>query len=376
MQRAGQSAHWKTVHRHMCKTLNKSLSSSSFQGLMQHERLDALLLSHLLATHHKFLKNSPSPKNEKLELLDVFLDLLPHDQPPATPPVVEMNFARFPQNTVDAIYSRFSNNNFVIHSHLDQVGHGIFPLASRLFNHSCAPNAIMAFTFEDNGQPPRMLVRALRDIKDGEEITVPYFDPALPYQRRQEICQFSYGFVCRCPLCEFSKRIVPISEPPKDEDKEEQATFERLLCQLAFSNSNSATIDWPRAPLLPSLPGQLTPIFHEDYLPRLSKRFRDAAHDGPYDLALTKGMALLAAYMIIYPPYYPQTGTHLLELAKTAWNMTISDQVTKEGEADMLKSSRRFLELASQTLAILGKEGDEGYGPAADCAALRALLES
>lgn len=170
MQRAGQKQHWKLVHRHICKNLNRSLSSNSFQGLMQHERSDALLLSHLLATHYKFLKPSPSPKDEKPELLSLFLDLLPHDSPSATPPLVEMDFSRLPQGAVDDIYSRFSNNNFVIHSHLDQIGQGIFPLASRLFNHSCSPNAIMTFSLGNNGQAPRMRVRALRDIKGGEEV--------------------------------------------------------------------------------------------------------------------------------------------------------------------------------------------------------------
>ncbi len=170
MQSPGQKQHWKIVHRHMCKSLNSFLSSTAYQGLLQHERLDALLLSHLLAEHHKLLKITPSSKDEIPEMLSIFLDLLPFSSPPSTPPVVDMDFPRLRQNTVDDVYSRFQNNNFVVHSHLDQVGHGIFPLASRLFNHSCSPNAIMAFNFGDNGQAPRMLVRALRDIKRGEEV--------------------------------------------------------------------------------------------------------------------------------------------------------------------------------------------------------------
>jgi len=338
---------------------------------MQHERLDALLLSHLLAEHHKLLKITPSSKDEIPEILSIFLDLLPFSSPPSTPPVVDMDFPPLQQNAVDDVYPRFQNNNFVVHSHLDQVGHGIFPLASRLFNHSCSPNAIMAFSFEDNGQAPRMLVRALRDIKRGEEITVPYFDPALPYKRRQEICQFSYGFVCDCTLCDFSKSLVPAPEPPKNEDRLDG--FERSLCQFTFPNLK---IGWPREPLLASLPQPLSPIFHEDYLPDLSKRFRDAAHDGPFELALTKGLALLAVYMIIYPPYYPQTGTHLLELAKTAWNMTIRGEISDRDTADILNTSRKFLDLALQSLSILGDEGDEGSGPAEDSIALRALLDS
>lgn len=69
---------------------------------------------------------------------------------------------------------------------------------------------------------------------------------------------------------------------------------------------------------------------------------------------------------------------HLLELAKTAWNITIREQVPKQAEASsaMLQSCQKFLDLATQALDILGEEGDEGYGPAEECTALRALLES
>jgi SET and MYND domain-containing protein len=70
---------------------------------------------------------------------------------------------------VREIYARFGNNNFVIHSHLTTFGHGVFPLASRLFNHSCLPNAAAKYTLSASNVP-RMDVVALRDIAQGEEV--------------------------------------------------------------------------------------------------------------------------------------------------------------------------------------------------------------
>jgi SET and MYND domain-containing protein len=67
------------------------------------------------------------------------------------------------------IYSRFHNNNFTIHSHMSTVAHGVFPLASRYFNHSCVPNAAPKYILTP-AQPVTMEVVALRDIELGEEV--------------------------------------------------------------------------------------------------------------------------------------------------------------------------------------------------------------
>lgn len=72
---------------------------------------------------------------------------------------------------LDELYSRFGNNNFAIHSHLVSVAHGIFPLASRLFNHSCVPNAAAKYIFTES-EPPCMEIVALREIRPGEEVSI------------------------------------------------------------------------------------------------------------------------------------------------------------------------------------------------------------
>lgn len=87
-----------------------------------------------------------------------------------TPPICPMGSNDvLMEGILDDIYSRFGNNNFAIHSHLVSVAHGVFPLASRLFNHSCVPNAAAKYIFAES-ESPRMDVVVLRPIKEGEEV--------------------------------------------------------------------------------------------------------------------------------------------------------------------------------------------------------------
>jgi hypothetical protein len=67
------------------------------------------------------------------------------------------------------LYSRFGNNNFAIHSHLSAIAHGIFPLASRLFNHSCLPNSAPKYIFSPS-EGVKMEIVALRHISPEEEV--------------------------------------------------------------------------------------------------------------------------------------------------------------------------------------------------------------
>ena len=135
-------------------------------------------------------------------------------------------------------------------------------------------------------------------------MTIPYFDPALPYQRRQEISQYSYGFKCACSYCEFYESIK--SAPEHVANGAEGASAEQALCQYAFPGS---TLRWPPRALIYTLPQELHFVLHKDYLPQTSRVFKDAAHEGHYELALRSGVTLLAVYMALYPPLYPQTGS-------------------------------------------------------------------
>ncbi|GLB38322.1 putative adenylate-forming reductase, a natural product biosynthesis enzyme that resembles non-ribosomal peptide synthetases, yet serves to modify one substrate, rather than to condense two or more building blocks [Lyophyllum shimeji] len=361
-----QSVQWNDHHRRLCKIYHQFSSSTAFQSLAPHAKLDALLLAHLLA--HTSVSSQASLQNNSSPI-SVFRSLLPGPNSgdfnlpiPNLKPAVS-------RQTAESLHSRFHNNNFAVHSHLTTIGHGIFPLASRLFNHSCYPNAAAKYIFTLAGAV-NMEVVALRDIFPNEEICVPYLDPAL-IQSRQQIFNFTYGFRCTCPSCQEMQHLGDIPAPPTEPEE---------LSSIAKTLRNFVGLD-PPLKVLPSKPKEAVPhlllcVFHETYLSNLSETFSKSSHEGQYDLALDAGVTLLGAYIMIYPPNYPQIGMHLLELAKTAWNMLISTGETGSDTTHaMTERVRDFLNLGRKVLMVYGAEGDEG-GPLQEVETLQSLLNA
>ncbi|KAJ7935654.1 hypothetical protein B0H13DRAFT_1949076 [Mycena leptocephala] len=368
-----QTLQWQSHHKRICKRFNKYTSSLGFQALAAHEKLDALLLSHLVAQLDGVDANDD-------RLTDI-ISLLPGPVELPLPPIVYSS--RIAESVVREIYSRFGNNNFVIHSHLTTFGHGIFPLASRLFNHSCLPNAAAKYILSPSN-PPKMEVIALRDIALGEEICLPYLDPAL-LQSRQQIFQLTYGFECRCLSCIFFEKAGPIPSPPT-EPSDRDALAIKLMQFMKSTPYDGLTLTTGS----PSFPSDLLAIFHESFIAYVAETFRNASHDGEYATALDSGKTLLALYRLIYPPNYPQIGAslfpspfeisyggqgmHLLELAKTYWNSIVSGNMDTTAESIVKRECWTYLNEAKDILQILGAEGDED-GPLVEISTLETLLQ-
>ena len=163
----GQTFHWKLNHKRICPTYNTHLASAEYQALPPHQQLDSILLSHTLAEMSllptPYLPEPDSPAS-------VLLSLLPHPSESIDAPPVCQIKPPPPTLLANKLYARFGNNNFAIHSHLTTIGHGIFSLASRLFNHSCVPNAAAKYHFSPWARSVTMEVVALCDILPGEEV--------------------------------------------------------------------------------------------------------------------------------------------------------------------------------------------------------------
>ncbi|KAJ6508777.1 hypothetical protein C8R45DRAFT_968677 [Mycena sanguinolenta] len=351
-----QTLQWQCHHRKICKRFAKFEASLPFQALAPHEKLDALLLSHLVA-------QLDGPDDDRISTIT---SLLPGPVELPLPPTACS--PRIPESMVREIYSRFGNNNFVIHSHLTTYGHGVFPLASRLFNHSCLPNAAAKYVLSES-EVPGMEIVALRDIAPGEEICLPYLDPAL-IQSRQQMFQLTYGFQCRCPSCLFFENMGPIPDPPADNDKRDDLA-RNLMQFVAATPHNGLTLTTDDL----SFPSDLRPVFHESFVAYVAQTFRDASHDGPYATAISSGRTLLALYRLIYPLNYPQIGMHLLELAKTSWNRIVSENIDLMAERAAKQECQVYLQGAKDVLQILGPEGDED-GPLVEINTLESLLDS
>eukprot|EP00960_Hanusia_phi_P007857 224857-Hanusia_phi.AAC.1 len=105
------------------------------------------------------------------------------------------------------------------------VGIGLFPIAA-LMNHSCSPSCVQSF----HGR--RMQLRALRDIEEGEELTLSYIDPAEPLVVRQEELRKRYFFSCTCNMCEGEEAETKDREKTRllaGASKEEERKVDGLL---------------------------------------------------------------------------------------------------------------------------------------------------
>lgn len=166
----GQTLHWRT-HKKYCKNINTFCASHQFNQLEFHEREDALFLTHLLAecsARGTEMKEGSDPG------LSIFMSLLPgpvagKDAPPTCPLLTSQR----PVHTASELFLRCGNNNFSIHSHLTTIAHGVFPLASRLFNHSCVPNAIAKYRIVPATEVVIEIV-AIQDIAMSEEVRTIY----------------------------------------------------------------------------------------------------------------------------------------------------------------------------------------------------------
>lgn len=142
-------------------------------------------------------------------------------------------------------------------------------------------------------------------------MTIPYVDPALSFNARKDALQSRYGFICDCSWCEFAQhRLQRIPAPPPRKSAELQALEFELRAFVFGGDATTETL--PITPdFFDTLPARLYSLLHESYLPALSEIFSDTSHDGPHDVALLSGRTLLALYLVIYPPRYPQIGERL-----------------------------------------------------------------
>lgn len=349
-----------------------------------HKRADAALLFYLT---HSISKAEREAFGITVDFLDqpsplkIFLSLLPWDDG------TDIHRSSSEGSLAEALESRFRNNNFMLHSHLDPpFAHGAFPLASRTLNHSCTPNAVPKFILR-GGYPPTMEVIAISAIRSEEEVTIPYHDPAIPVKERRQALFTNYNFNCSCALCVWSldSRLdeeSSTSELPRDPSMLQ--SFNAAVQEFSLPPRLSGEA-WllSQQDLFKSLPKNLVPAFNPSYLPALSEAFSRASHEGdkPQD-GLEVGRTLLALYRIIYPPGFPLNGLHALELCKVVWNAVcigpseaskLTTAQVRLWEEKMLESARGYLSVAEGVLHCYGIEGDVG-GPIAEIETMRKLL--
>ncbi|XP_061742294.1 N-lysine methyltransferase SMYD2-like isoform X2 [Nerophis ophidion] len=94
-----------------------------------------------------------------------------------------------------SLFSQVSCNGFTIEDEeLFHMGTAVYPDLA-LINHSCLPSVIVTYS------GTRADVRAVKDMKPGDEVLISYIDLLYPTDDRNQRLRESYYFTCDCQEC-------------------------------------------------------------------------------------------------------------------------------------------------------------------------------
>ncbi|RPA91728.1 hypothetical protein L873DRAFT_1751528 [Choiromyces venosus 120613-1] len=104
-------------------------------------------------------------------------------------------------------------------------GSGIWIMPSYM-NHSCWPNSVRSFLGD------LLIVRAARDIPEGEEITTDYLQSESRVEKRQKLFRSQWAFECQCTLCE-----IETAESDEVKNKREELVQKALKFKVYLKQS-------------------------------------------------------------------------------------------------------------------------------------------
>ncbi|PKU48044.1 hypothetical protein llap_1675 [Limosa lapponica baueri] len=215
------------------------------------------------------------------------------------------------------LFLQVTCNCFTIsNGEMQDVGVGLYPSMS-LLNHSCDPNCVIVF------EGYQLLLRSVREIQIGEELTISYIESLVPTSERQKQLMRQYCFECDCLLCQNQEKDAEklageehawkevkdaVNEVRYPKSKEE---WEQILarCQNLLSSNTGRLPD--------------TNIYQLKML--------DCAMDACINLesweeALYYGSRTLGPYRLYYPGFHPLRAVQLMRVGKLQYSQDMFPQ--------------------------------------------------
>ncbi|KAM6220009.1 histone-lysine N-methyltransferase SMYD3 isoform 2-T2 [Rhynchocyon petersi] len=198
-------------------------------------------------------------------------------------------------------------NSFTIcNAEMQEVGVGLYPSMS-LLNHSCDPNCSIVF----NG--PHLLLRAVRDIEVGEELTICYLDMLMTSEERKKQLRDQYCFDCDCVRCRTQDKDADMlagNEQVWREVQESLKKIEELKVQCKWEEvlAMCQTVLCSNSGLLPDI---------NIYQLKVLDHAMDACINlGLWEKALFYGLRTLEPYRVFFPGSHPVRGVQVMKVGK------------------------------------------------------------
>ena len=131
---------------------------------------------------------------------------------------------KFDSWALQTVITRIENNRVGKKTLNNRPYNTVDPLFS-MFNHSCMPSAAFNFIGGSTGT----MVKAVRDIKQGEEICISYVEPRLPEGVRRDKIWKRIGRICDCLRCRKEREV---EERQRFLREREAENARRFLSQL------------------------------------------------------------------------------------------------------------------------------------------------
>ncbi|MEE6475481.1 hypothetical protein FKM82_010761 [Ascaphus truei] len=127
-------------------------------------------------------------------------------------------------------------NSFTISDgEMQDVGVGLYPSMS-LLNHSCDPNCVIVF------EGRHILLRTVKEIPKGEELTISYIDVKVNTHMRQNQLQRQYCFICDCHRCQSRDKDTDMLAGDEQASKYMEGSIARVE-ELQYQNEGAQALD-------------------------------------------------------------------------------------------------------------------------------------
>mmetsp|Transcript_9943 Transcript_9943/g.42011 ORF Transcript_9943/g.42011 Transcript_9943/m.42011 type:complete len:296 (-) Transcript_9943:73-960(-) len=99
------------------------------------------------------------------------------------------------------------NGVTITNSNLNPLALGLFPEIC-FFNHSCDPNSIISYRFDDKQGQMCATVRLIKPVKKADELCIAYADVLQTVMTRRNNLQNGYCFLCKCARCDSEEGLA------------------------------------------------------------------------------------------------------------------------------------------------------------------------
>uniref|UniRef100_A0A672ZTP8 [histone H3]-lysine(4) N-trimethyltransferase n=1 Tax=Sphaeramia orbicularis TaxID=375764 RepID=A0A672ZTP8_9TELE len=215
------------------------------------------------------------------------------------------------------LFSQVACNGFTIEDdELSHLGTAVYPDVA-LVNHSCLPSVIVTY----NGTLAE--VRAVQDMKTGDEVLISYIDLLYPTDDRNNRLRESYYFTCDCQECK-SKSQVRVR---KRSDPIEPEVINNMVRYARKTIREFRAVKTPPSELLEICQQSLEEmgaVFEDSNVYMLHMMYQAMGvclYMQDVDGAIRYGEKILKPYGKIYPPYSLNVSSMYLKLGRLYMGM-------------------------------------------------------